>query len=349
MTSLPPTLIGESAPMRELRRLITIVAPAKIAVLIEGATGTGKELVAAMLHHESRRDGAFVAFNVCAVGETMFEDALFGHVRGAYTGALGESLGFLREANGGSAFFDEIGGLGAPMQAKLLRALETGVFRPIGASRDAQSDFRTIAATNEHVEDLVSDGRLRGDLAHRLSGVVLYAPTLAERVEDIPMLAEYFARGTRMTPGACRLLQDRAWPGNVRELKQVVDAATIFARGTLDADAVSTALAHRSRRTVARAAAATITIESDTGPDWIIAERARMTRLLDAAAWSAERVASDLGVHRSTLYRRLKRLGITLPPAPYVIPRSEPTRELTSRPRSQPLDRDARFLAFGSE
>jgi DNA-binding NtrC family response regulator len=318
MTRLPAALIGESEPIRELRRLITTVAPAKIAVLIEGATGTGKELVAAMLHRESGRDGAFVAFNVCAVGETMFEDALFGHVRGAYTGALGESLGFLREANGGSAFFDEIGGLGASMQAKLLRALETGVFRPIGASRDAQSDFRTIAATNERAGDLVAEGRLRGDLAHRLSGVVLYVPTLAERVEDIPMLAEYFARGARVTSGACRLLQDRAWTGNVRELKQVIDAAVIFARGALDADAVSTALAHRSRRTASAAANSALDAMSAAPPaDWLHAERARMTCLLDAAAWSAERVAADLGVHRSTLYRRLKRLGITLPPPAY--------------------------------
>jgi DNA-binding NtrC family response regulator len=324
-------LIGESEPIRELRRLITAVAPARIAVLIEGATGTGKELVAAMLHRESGRNGTFVAFNVCAVSETMFEDALFGHVRGAYTGALGESLGFLREANGGSAFFDEIGGLGAPMQAKLLRALESGVFRPIGASRDAQSDFRTIAATNERAEDLVAEGRLRGDLAHRLSGVVLYVPTLAERVEDIPMLAEYFARGLRVTPGANRLLQDQPWEGNVRELKQVVDAAAIFARGAVNTDAVMTALAHRSRRTtkpqVTRESSAAVQTHVELPTDWMHAERLRMTRVLDAAAWSAERAASDLGVHRSTLYRRLKRLGITLPPAAYANrPSARPAR-----------------------
>ncbi len=311
MTHGSVNLVGESAPIRELRRLIRAVAPARIAVLIEGDTGTGKELVAAMLHRESGRDGAFVAFNVCAVGETMFEDALFGHVRGAYTGALGESLGFLREANGGSAFFDEIGGLGAPMQAKLLRALESGVFRPIGASRDAQSDFRTIAATNEHVEDLVAAGRLRSDLAHRLSGIVLAVPPLAERVEDISMLAEHFARGVPVTVGARRLLEDRAWSGNVRELKQVVDAALVFSRTVLDADAISTALAHRSRRAPERVERA----EQSASSDWLTVERQRVTRLLDVADWNAERVAADLGVHRSTLYRRLKRLGIVLPPA----------------------------------
>lgn len=323
MTPAQPMLVGESGPMRELRRVIKAVAPAKIAVLIEGETGTGKELVAAMLHRESGRDGSFVAFNVCAVGETMFEDALFGHVRGAYTGALGETLGFLREANGGSAFFDEIGGLGGAMQAKLLRALESGVFRPIGASRDAQSDFRTIAATNERAGALVSEGRLRSDLAHRLSGIVLSVPPLAERVEDIPILAEHFARGVRVTAGASRLLQDRAWSGNVRELKQVVDAALVFSRGVLDVDAIATALSHRSRESIPVGARGLPFPERGVAEhDWMTAERERMLRLLDGAAWETERVAAKLGVHRSTLYRRLKRLGIALPPAMFAAGRT---------------------------
>src|SRR6185369_15081519 len=125
----------------------------------EGETGTGKELVASLLHQLSGRRGAYVAFNVCAIGDSMFEDALFGHVRGAYTGAATDAPGFLREAHGGSVFFDEIGGLPAPLQAKLLRAIETGVFRPIGSARDATSDFRLIAATNEGVGGLVAEGR----------------------------------------------------------------------------------------------------------------------------------------------------------------------------------------------
>ena len=318
-------LVGESAPMRELRRVIKAVAPAKIAVLIEGETGTGKELVAAMLHRESGRNGSFVAFNICAIGETMFEDALFGHARGAYTGALGETLGFLREANGGSAFFDEIGGLGSAMQAKLLRALESGVFRPIGASRDARSDFRTIAATNEHAHDLVAEGRLRSDLAHRLSGIVLSVPPLAERIEDIPILAEHFAHGVRVMPAAGRMLQDRPWPGNVRELKQVVDAAVVFSRSVLDVEAVVTALSHRSRQTISVDTNGSLArVGGESERDWMTAERRRMTRLLDGAGWNTERVAANLGVHRSTLYRRLKRLGIALPPAMCLAGREQP-------------------------
>jgi DNA-binding NtrC family response regulator len=156
MMSGDSVLIGDSAPMERLRMLVAAVAPTRIPVLIEGATGTGKELVAALLHRESRRDGAFVAFNVCALSETMFEDALFGHARGAFTGAAGETLGFLREANGGTAFLDEISGLPFVLQAKLLRAIETGVVRPVGSARDAHSDFRVIAATNERLDRLAS-------------------------------------------------------------------------------------------------------------------------------------------------------------------------------------------------
>src|SRR5512146_522674 len=188
MNSYDSPLIGDSKPMQRLRALIARVAPTKVPVLIEGETGTGKELVAASLHKQSRRDGAFVAFNVCALSDSMFEDALFGHAKGAFTGAVGESLGFLREANGGTAFLDEISGLPLAQQAKLLRALETGVVRPIGSARDAITDFRLIAATNERVDDLVDQGRFRPDLAHRLRGLVLTLPTLAERVDDIPAL-----------------------------------------------------------------------------------------------------------------------------------------------------------------
>src|SRR3712207_954230 len=132
------TIIGESTAVRRLRALIEVAAPTRLAVLIQGPTGAGKELVAAALHAASGRRGRFVPFNVCAIGETMFEDALFGHVRGAYTGALSDAPGFLLEADGGTAFLDEVSGLQPVLQAKLLRAIETGEFRPIGAKRDAK-------------------------------------------------------------------------------------------------------------------------------------------------------------------------------------------------------------------
>ena len=133
------TIVGQSEPIRRLRAMIETVARTRLAVLIQGPTGAGKELVAAALHSESGRTGAFVPFNVCAISESMFEDALFGHVRGAFTGAHGDVPGFLREAHGGTVFLDEVSGLAPAMQAKLLRAIETGVFRPVGAKRDVHA------------------------------------------------------------------------------------------------------------------------------------------------------------------------------------------------------------------
>jgi two-component system nitrogen regulation response regulator NtrX len=307
MRVMESVLIGDSAPMQRLRALIEAVAPTRIPVLIEGATGTGKELVAALLHQQSRRDGALVAFNVCALGDSMFEDALFGHAKGSFTGAAGETLGFLREANGGTAFLDEISGLPMMMQAKLLRAIETGVVRPVGSSRDARSDFRTIAATNERIDELVFKGQFRADLAHRLSGMVLTVPTLAERVDDIPVLVDYFVRRARsdhsfvVTPAVMNALQERAWPGNVRELKQVVDSALAFSRERLDTDALAIVLTQRARANESMAHSTELV------------ERQRLLRVLMSVSWDTERAASTLGVHRATIYRRMQRLGIPVP------------------------------------
>ena len=236
----------------------------------------------------------------------MFEDSLFGHVRGAYTGAVTDSLGFLREADGGSAFFDEISGLPMPLQAKLLRAVETGVFRPIGASRDAKSDFRVIAATNEHLGDLVARGRFRADLKHRIGGVVISVPTLAERVDDVPELARHFAQRAAgssvvIERAAMDLLMETPWPGNVRELKQVVDVASAFSNGVLDAEAVRTALSHRATRLQAP-------VVSENH-----AERRELVTALASASWDVDRAADHLGIHRATIYRRMKRHGIEVP------------------------------------
>ena len=296
-------IVGESALMRELRALIARVAPTRLPVLIEGPTGSGKELVAAQLHRASGRTGSLVAFNVCAIGETMFEDALFGHARGAYTGAIGESMGFLREANGGTAFFDEISGLPLPLQAKLLRAIETGVFRPIGAARDARSDFRPIAATNDDLAELVCDGRFRADLWHRLSGVVLRVPALVDRVDDIPLLARHFLGAAgRVTDEAMASLMSRAWPGNVRELRQVLEAARVFANGAIDAAAIDAAVANRSAGS-----------SKPNSPARSLAERSELVAVLESAAWDTGRAASELGIHRATMYRRMKRHGIEIP------------------------------------
>lgn len=291
-------LIGESEPMRRLRATIALAAPTKLAVLIEGETGAGKELVAAALHAQSGRRGRFVAFNVCAIGDAMFEDALFGHVRGAFTGAVSDSPGLLREADGGTAFFDEVSGLAPLLQAKLLRAIETGQFRPVGARADVRSDFRVVAATNERLDELVRRNLFRADLAHRLGAARIPVPALRDRVEDIPLLVQQFispagAAPRRVTPGALRLLAARRWPGNVRELRQVVEWAAIVAGPDVDEGALDTALALRG---------ATGGIELGGAND---AEQLRAA--LERCGWDKARAADELGVHLATVYRRIKR------------------------------------------
>ena len=299
-------LVGDSTPMRRLRELIATIAPTRLPVLIEGATGTGKELIAGLIHRQSGRSGNLVAFNVCALGESMFEDSLFGHVRGAYTGAINESMGFLREANGGTAFFDEISGLQPSLQSKLLRAVETGIFRPIGAAKDVRSDFRIVAATNDRLGELVERGRFRADLRHRISGVVVSVPALAERVDDIPELARHFvhrATGGKVTIDRCavELLMDTTWPGNVRELKQVIDVAAAFAHGVLDLHALEMALAYR-----------TTSQRSSVAFDDRV-ERRELVTALQNASWDVDQAAAYLGIHRATIYRRMKRHGIEAP------------------------------------
>ncbi|HEY4306181.1 MAG TPA: sigma 54-interacting transcriptional regulator [Gemmatimonadaceae bacterium] len=309
MRDAEATLIGESGTIRRLRATIERVAPSRLSVLVEGPTGSGKELVAALLHRLSGRVGALVAFNVCAIAETMFEDALFGHVRGAYTGAGNDTPGFLREAHGGTVFLDEIGGLPTLLQPKLLRALETGVFRPIGSSRDTKSDFRLVAATNEPIGTLVACGRFRSDLAHRMSGVVLTVPPLEDRRDDIPHLVHHFAQGRTIDVAALRTLITRSWPGNVRELRQVVDAAFVFGRGALDRRAVEAALEHRS------VPSSPPQRHAFDASDYLSIERTRLIAALDESSWNTTVVARTLGIHRSTLYRRLRRLRIVLPPS----------------------------------
>ncbi len=191
-------LVGDSAPMRELRALIARVAPTRLPVLIEGPTGSGKELVAAQLHGASGRTGEPRRFQCVRDRRDRCSRTRCSATCAARTPARSASRwGFLREANGGTAFFDEISGLPLPLQAKLLRAIETGVFRPIGAARDARSDFRPIAATNDDLSELVREGRFRADLWHRMSGVVLRVPALVDRIDDVPLLARHFIGAAR--------------------------------------------------------------------------------------------------------------------------------------------------------
>ena len=297
-----PELIGSSAPMEKLRREIARFATTRIPILINGPTGSGKELVAAAVHRQSNRSGNLIPLNVCAVPDTLFEDTLFGHARGAFTGADRESAGMMAEANGGTLFLDEISGLHLMSQHKLLRAIETGSFRPVGAARDRVSEFRLISATNENLMHLAQSGRFRADLLHRLSGMVLHVPPLRARLEDLPALVAAFLEqigvSAELTDGAIRMLASHPWPGNVRELRHTVERAAVMAQGD------------RITSVIARAALDIVGDRLVEVPDGGVGARA-FVEMLDRFDWNTAEVARELGVHRATVYRRMERLGIT--------------------------------------
>lgn len=297
-------LIGESAVIRELRREILRFGPTRLPILVQGETGSGKELVARALHLVSRREGPLVAFNVCALDEGMFEDALFGHVKGAFTGANRDAPGYLAEANGGSMCLDEISGLGMQAQAKLLRALETGEYRPVGGMRDRVSDFRLISASNENLLERAAQQHFRIDLLHRVAGCVIDVPPLEARREDIPLLVRHFIveAGYDMTIGdrALAKLQAHRWPGNVRELRHVVGRviATTGA-GSVDVGDVEAVLCAKARP---------MSVREDDTPF-----RAHLIAMLERNGWDIDLTARAHNVHRATIYRWMSRTGVASP------------------------------------
>jgi DNA-binding NtrC family response regulator len=231
-------IIGEASNVRELRRLIQTVAPTNATVLILGESGTGKELIAGALHSLSRRNARpYVRINCAAIPETLLESELFGHEKGAFTGALRQKPGRVEEADGGTIFLDEIGDMSRPLQAKLLRFLEDGGFARVGGTQELRVDVRLIAATNQDIIEAIREGRFREDLFHRLNVVQFRPPPLRERGEDILRLAEHFLTQYNLAlnksirsiqPLARQLLLGHHWPGNVRELRNVIERAVIL-------------------------------------------------------------------------------------------------------------------------
>jgi len=229
-------LVGESSAMRELTELIRMVAPRTTAVLIEGETGTGKELVARAVHRLSMRaDRPFVVLNCAAIPEFLLEAELFGHTRGAFTGAVQARTGRIAAANGGTLFLDEIGEIPQTLQAKMLRFLESGELQRIGDNETTVADVRVIAATHQPLERQAAAGTFRLDLYHRLAVFPIEVPPLRKRLEDVPMLAEHFLGllgdampRKRLTPSALASLCNHTWPGNVRELMHVLERAAIL-------------------------------------------------------------------------------------------------------------------------
>ena len=307
-SSLEARIIGVSPAIARLRRDIAQIAPASLSVLVEGETGSGKELVAAALHQLSGRRGAFVPVNAASISEGLFESHLFGHVRGAFTGAIADTRGFVQEAKSGTLFLDEISSTPLSAQAKLLRVLESGQVRPVGAQSDRATDFRLVAAANVSLHSEVESLRFRADLLYRVCGDLLKVPPLRERSEDIGMLAKHFAqlrcreikRDVTLSCGAIRVLEAFAWPGNVRQLRAVIDRAVIGAEADdVRAADISEILDRLSPR---------------TGTMARMSERAaQLFALLQQHAWDTVRVAAELGITRKTVYSRIQKYDLRIP------------------------------------
>ena len=301
-------IIGQSRSMHELYRLIDTVAQGDWTVLIEGETGVGKELVAHSIHSASpRREGPFIAVNCAGLSESLIASQLFGHRRGAFTGAVSDQEGFFEAAGGGTLFLDEIGDLPLLMQTSLLRALQEKEIIRLGESRPRKIDARVFAATNRDLAAEVRAGRFREDLFYRLRVARLRVPPLRERLDDVPLLIAAFLDGDlplKLDAEVMDLMQAYDWPGNVRELRNTAEYMTIHCRG----DVVHTShLPPEIRSAVAGTTAAASVSGADNDAD---GERARILDALTRAGGNRTRAARLLGMSRATLYRRLERLGI---------------------------------------
>jgi len=306
-------MIGDSAPMRELFSMIRAVAPSEASVLILGESGTGKELVARALHEGSPRRGRqLVTVNCAALAENLLESELFGHEKGAYTGAQRQRDGRFVQADGGTLFLDEIGEMAVALQAKLLRALQQGEVQRLGSDRPLRVDVRVIAATNRDLAAEVRAGNFREDLYYRLNVIALSVPALRERVEDIPLLARHFlnlfaARNRKtfrgFSPRAMDLMLRYAWPGNVRELENAVERAVILAPGETvnESDLPGNVRGGDGPPQVA-GPEAPLSLED--------AERETIVRVLEQAGNNKSEAARILGVTRVTLRSKMKKFGL---------------------------------------
>jgi len=302
-------LVGHSRQMIELYKEVARVAAYRSTVLIIGESGTGKELVARAIHSNSPRAAQpFVAVNCGALAETLLEAELFGHTRGSFTGAIADKKGLFEEAEGGTIFLDEIGETSAALQVKLLRALQEGEIRRVGATKSVKVDARVIAATNRNLEDEVKAGRFREDLYYRLSVITLRVPPLRERREDIPILARYFMRvfsgehGRRpkdFSSDALDSLVDYSWPGNVRELRNEIERLVIMVQDdSIQGKDLSLPNGNTSNR------ASTL---HEARAQY---EREFILSKLKENNWNVSQTARLLGLERSYLYRKMKTYGI---------------------------------------
>jgi DNA-binding NtrC family response regulator len=315
-------LIGDSPAMREVYRLIRRAGPADVTVLITGESGTGKELVARALHQESRRArGPFVALNCSALPAELVEGELFGHLRGAFTGADRDREGLFEAADGGTLFLDEIGDLALAAQAKLLRALEERQIMRLGATRPTAVDVRVVAATHRPLERLAAEGAFRTDLLYRLQVVAIELPPLRERRADIPALAAHFVAGfaerhrspvRALADDARRALLAHDWPGNVRELRNALERAVVLSENdAIDAaDLPAQVTGSAAPLRPAEAALADLHFAEARARALHAFDRSFLAAALDRHGGNVSRTARALGLHRQSLQKLLRRLEI---------------------------------------
>jgi DNA-binding NtrC family response regulator len=309
------SLVARSESMHRLFHMIGSVAVTDASVLITGESGTGKELIATAIHRNSRRtDGPFIKINCAAIPQELIESELFGHKRGAFTGAVADKTGLMELADGGSLLLDEVAEMPLHVQAKLLRVLQDREFRPVGGSRAIQPNFRLLSATNVNVEAALSQGKLREDLYFRINTVMLAIPALRDRPEDIPLLVEHFLhkfsslheRDVRaLNSEAAKTLMEYSWPGNVRELEHVIERAVIVAEGSEISRDDLMPLGREEERLPQSGGFA-------IPPHYTLAEieKLAIVQTLERTHWNKRKAASILGVYRPTLYHKLKKYNL---------------------------------------
>lgn len=300
-------MIGSSTGMVGIYKIVSRVAPTDATVLIEGETGTGKELIARMIHRNSKRsDQPFAPVDCGSIAPALLESELFGAMKGSYTGADRDRMGVFEAANHGTVFLDEIGDIEFNFQLVLLRFLQEREIRPLGAPRAKLVDVRVIAATNKNVQKMVEDGKFREDLWFRLNVVRITVPPLRERRSDVALLAHHFLRryqerygqNAHLTESGLRAMEEYTWPGNVRQLQHMMERLTILApQGRIDEEAVRDAIDTMEPREES----------SETLAD---KEQEQIRRVLAAAGGNKSRAAKILGIERKTLYRKLKQMGL---------------------------------------
>jgi two-component system response regulator AtoC len=316
------SIVGHDYQMQKVYDLIEAVAPSKATVLVQGDSGTGKSLVARVIHHRSERRNQPIIEVACgAIPEALLESELFGHVKGAFTGAVGDKVGKFKAADGGTLFLDEIATASPALQVKLLRAVQEMEFEPVGSNRTEKVDVRLILATNKDLEEEVRAGNFREDLYYRINVVNIALPPLSRRLGDIPLLAKrflvkYAADSTKdivgFTEAALAAMQRYHWPGNVRELENVVERAVVLTRNRyIDAEDLPPKLVEQAETVRFDVTFEPISLKRALeGP-----EKAVIASALEANGWNRQATAEMLEINRTTLYKKMKRYGLDRDPA----------------------------------